>query len=210
MNRTLHYRADSCDPRFTNRTQLFFCREMGVETTISQWIEAAFDPSNECSKCPWSHYLTFTRKVVVHTLRCHFNITTKLSKNTLPTRFSNWRNHDFTSRSEACQRLLGINLKIFSNYSRVDFCRLTGRVAPVWIDHRNRVCIISAADPAATHPKNESVSFGLIRRNTLHHSRLQPASHSKPPQSLSEMPQKLHRDGTRSCRCGDLSTKLRP
>ena len=29
---------------------------------------------------------------VVHTLRCHFITTTKLSKNTLPTRFPNWRN----------------------------------------------------------------------------------------------------------------------
>jgi hypothetical protein len=63
--------------------------ELAAEATNSQGNWIAFDPSNECSKCPWSHYLTLTHKVVVHTLRCHFIITTKLSKSTLSTRCSN-------------------------------------------------------------------------------------------------------------------------
>ena len=36
---------------------------------------------------------------VVHTLRCHFITTTKLSKSCQPTRFSNWRNHESNNPS---------------------------------------------------------------------------------------------------------------
>jgi hypothetical protein len=53
----------------------------------------AFDPSNECSKCPWSH----ARSVETHRRGSHIKMplltTTKLSKNTRPTRGPNWRKH---------------------------------------------------------------------------------------------------------------------
>ena len=71
------------------------------------------DPSNECSKCPWSHVQRDVRAHVVHTLRCHFITTTKLSKNCQPTRFTNWRNSQSSVRLAPCQRLSRASRKIF-------------------------------------------------------------------------------------------------
>jgi hypothetical protein len=81
------------------------CFALVAEATSPRQNRVVLNPSNECSKCPWSHAKTLARADVVHTLRCHFITTTKLSKSCQPTRFPNWRNHHSINPSEACQRL---------------------------------------------------------------------------------------------------------
>jgi hypothetical protein len=79
----------------------------------SALLDQKNDPSNNASKCSWSHVLCNELRGTWFTLRCHFLTTTKLSKNTRPTGFPNWRNTQFSSLPKQCQRPKGLSEKIF-------------------------------------------------------------------------------------------------
>ena len=131
-----------------------FTRRKPVAEATSPWRNlAAFNPSNECSKCPWIHANTLTRAVVIHTLRCHFIITTELSKIALPTRFSNWRNSKSSSPAKRCQRLTRPTQKIFSSVFLVVGRLAKSSVSSLRSGCLKRVCIISVESRAATTPK---------------------------------------------------------
>ena len=104
MNPTLHQRSpDSRGLACGTITTLVHFLPV-AEATGPQRKKAVV-PSNECSKCPWSHTDSLSRADVVHILRCHFITTTELSKSCQPTRFSDWRNHESITHANPCQRL---------------------------------------------------------------------------------------------------------
>jgi len=151
-------------------------------------IRSCFDPSNECSKCPWSHAYRKVCAHVVHTLRCHFITTTELSKNTRPTRFSNWRNTQSSNLSERCQQ---VKTPIFKTFFRAVFCR---SISAFRCQHPNGLL---KANPnyigrnTLGNPHQHAVvfpSFMISRCNTNRHKRLRlflpPREKFSPPQTL--------------------------
>ena len=104
MNQTLHDGADSCDHALRIELNPSSASHWPLKRPALRGIELlSIRVTNALSALGATS--THLRVMMWSRLRCHFITTTELSKNTLPTRFSNWRNSESSSPSDVCQRL---------------------------------------------------------------------------------------------------------
>ena len=125
---------------------------------------------------------------VVHTLRCHFITTTELSKNTQPTRCSNWRNHQSSNLAERCQQVKKPFSKLFFGpFSAALSLRRPVSPAPCcqhpnWLLNANPNYI---GRNALSKPHQQNISpFSCQRRNTLLPQCLRTCRRTKPASSF--------------------------